>query len=395
MFFLAGAVIVPLAALYVTLRLIAPLARALGRAKIMLWLLWAPVPFLVLLEPLRWSLDVERTHAFGTFARYASYAGMGAFSLLCTLTLLKDLAWLALRALDVVVKRGPRPAGVLPEDPDRRRVLLMGANAGVLGTALVMGGYGVSEARRRARVVEVDVPIKDLPDDLVDFTIAQVSDIHVGQMGIDRDYLAAIVEKVNELGADVIAVTGDLVDGTVLTLERDVAPLGDLRARDGVYFVTGNHEYYSGAKEWVAHVRSLGLTVLENEHRVVERGRGRVLVAGVNDLRAERRFPEDACDPQKACAQAPDCHARVLLAHQPRTAKLAAPHGYDLMMSGHTHGGQFFPWSLVIHLVEPFVAGLYKHEEMWVYVNRGTGYWGPPLRVGSPSEITKLRLVKA
>src|SRR5690606_36376532 len=125
----------------------------------------------------------------------------------------------------------------------------------------------------------------------------------------------AIVEKVNELSCDAIAVTGDLVDGSVAELSHDIAPLSDLAAEHGVYFVTGNHEYYSGANEWVAKVRSLGLTVLENEHRVIERGSASLMIAGVNDLRAGRRLPEDACAPDKACANAPFCDARVLLAH--------------------------------------------------------------------------------
>jgi predicted MPP superfamily phosphohydrolase len=254
---------------------------------------------------------------------------------------------------------------------------------------------GFVNARRRARVRRVDVPIADLPAPLHGFSIAQISDIHVGAT-IKRDYLNGIVDAVNDLGADMIAVTGDLVDGSVAQLAPHTAPLSRLSARHGAFFVTGNHEYYSGASDWVDEVRRLGLAVLMNEHVVLQHEGAAVVVAGVTDYSAGHFDPAHRSDPAAAIAGAPrDAGVRLLLAHQPRSAFAAAPAGFDLQLSGHTHGGQFFPWIFLVRLQQPFTAGLHRLGKLWVYISRGTGYWGPPKRLGAPSEITYLRLVPA
>jgi predicted MPP superfamily phosphohydrolase len=375
---------------YVGWRLVRPLPSR--RARRLAWAAWIAVPVVTLLEPLRWTLGWMPDSTASRALSWSAYFAMGMFSFILTLTVLKDLLWLALRLADR--KHRATSTGFLPEDPERRAFLLNAANAGVVGGAVSLGGVGYLEARRRARVIPVEVPIADLPASLDGFTIAQVSDIHVGPT-IGRGYLRAIVDAVNDLDADLVAVTGDLVDGSVERLRADVAPLGELKARHGAFFCTGNHEYYSGVDEWLEEVERLGLTTLKNEHRVLEHGGGRLLVAGVHDYRADTQHPDHTCDPKQACDGAPAADFRLLLAHQPRTARRAAGHGYDLQLSGHTHGGQFFPWNFAIHVFESFVAGLYKHEGMWVYVNRGTGYWGPPIRLGPPSEITHLKLVRA
>jgi predicted MPP superfamily phosphohydrolase len=234
-----------------------------------------------------------------------------------------------------------------------------------------------------------------LPAPLQGYSIAQISDIHVGPT-IKRAYLNAIVNRVNALKADAIAITGDLVDGSVRRLATHTEPLRRLSARDGTFFVTGNHEYYSGAEEWIAEMRRLGLTVLLNQHVVRERDGAGVMIAGVADYTAHHFNPAHRSDPQAAAAGAPDhVQVKILLAHQPRTAEAASQAGYDLQLSGHTHGGQFFPWNLFVPLQQPFVAGLNRVRDMWVYTSRGTGYWGPPKRFGAPSEITLVRLVAA
>jgi predicted MPP superfamily phosphohydrolase len=254
---------------------------------------------------------------------------------------------------------------------------------------------GFINARRTARVVDVEVPIADLPSELQGFTIAQISDIHVGPT-IRRGYLDRIVKRVNALDADVIAVTGDLVDGSVQELAPHTAPLAKLSARHGSYFVTGNHEYYSNAHAWIAEVRRLGLRVLLNEHVVIEHQGASLIVAGVTDYSAHHFDPAHRSDPQASLAGAPgDVAVKVLLAHQPRTAPAAADAGFHLQLSGHTHGGQFFPWNLFVPLQQPFTAGLNRLRDLWVYTSRGTGYWGPPKRFGAPSEITRVRLVVA
>jgi predicted MPP superfamily phosphohydrolase len=261
--------------------------------------------------------------------------------------------------------------------------------------ALAISVLGYLNARRVAGVVHVDVPITKLPLALHGFTIAQISDIHVGPT-IKGKYLDAIVKKVNRLMPDVIAVTGDLVDGRVAQLQAHTAPLGKLSARHGAYFVTGNHEYYSNANEWIEEVRRLGLTVLMNEHVLLRHEHATVLVAGVNDYGAHHFDESHRSDPQAAIKGSPSQIAvKILLAHQPRSAEAAADAGFDLQLSGHTHGGQFFPWNFFVPLQQPYTAGLHRLRNLWVYTSRGTGYWGPPKRLLAPSEITLIRLMPA
>jgi predicted MPP superfamily phosphohydrolase len=261
--------------------------------------------------------------------------------------------------------------------------------------AWVITLIGLLNTRRTARVRQVDVPIAGLPAALQGFTIAQISDLHVGPT-IRGRYIQRIVDRVNALEADAVAITGDLVDGPVGELGPHVAPLSGLRSRHGSFFVTGNHEYYAGATPWLAEVRRLGIRVLLNEHVLIERGGSTLVLAGVTDFMAHHFDPAHQSDPGAALAGAPrDAGAKVLLAHQPRSATAAEQAGFDLQLSGHTHGGQFLPWVFFVRFQQPFTAGLHRLGRLWVYVSRGTGYWGPPKRFGAPSEITRLRLVAA
>jgi predicted MPP superfamily phosphohydrolase len=263
---------------------------------------------------------------------------------------------------------------------------LSDARPAILGGAAVLTVVGLIQARH-PRIVRVTVPIRNLPPDLAGLRIVQLSDLHIGPT-IRRAFVEWVVDAANALAPDLVAVTGDVADGFVPDLRDHVAPLARLRAPLGRYFVTGNHEYYWDALGWTAELERLGLTVLSNEHRVLHRGDGRLLLAGVTDLSVDS-------DPHVALADAPGSDVRVLLAHQPLSAYAARAAGFDLQLSGHTHGGQYFPFNLLVRLFQPFVAGLHRLEEMWLYVSRGTGYWGPPLRLGAPSEITLLELVPA
>lgn len=261
--------------------------------------------------------------------------------------------------------------------------------------ALLVTLAGLVNARRLARVVTVEIPFAGLPAGLEGFTIVQLSDIHLGPT-IKGAYLERVVARVNALQPDLVAITGDLVDGSVAQLAADVLPLTRLQSRHGSFFVTGNHEYYAGAKPWIAELRRLGIRVLMNEHVEIRHGEVSLVLAGVSDYTAHLFEPEQRSDPQAAIAGAPaDAALRVLLAHQPRSAAAAVAAGFDLLLSGHTHGGQFLPWNLFVPLQQPFVAGLYRLQALWVYVSRGTGYWGPPKRFCAPAEITCLRLVRA
>jgi len=237
--------------------------------------------------------------------------------------------------------------------------------------------------------------VVNLPTGLHGFSIAQISDVHVGPT-IKRAFVETIVQRVNDVGADMIAVTGDLVDGSVQQLATHTAPLAGLTARHGVYFVTGNHEYYSGEPAWSQEIRRLGLRVLKNEHVVLKHNGASLVLAGVTDYSAHHFDPAQRSDPAAALLGAPDdAGAKVLLAHQPSSAMAAATAGFDVQISGHTHGGQFWPWNLFVHLFQPFSSGLHQLQGLWLYVSRGTGYWGPPNRFGVPSEITRIRLVPA
>ncbi|MBF5044544.1 metallophosphoesterase [Aggregicoccus sp. 17bor-14] len=272
-----------------------------------------------------------------------------------------------------------------------------GARAQALAVALGVPAalvVGFATAHGRARVERLRVPMPNLGAGLAGARIVQISDIHIGPT-LDRHFLRRVVEQVNALQPDLVAVTGDLVDGSVEALRDEVAPLAGLRAPLGVYFVTGNHEYYSGGAAWSDEVRRLGLTVLQNAHRVVERGGARLTVAGVTDYNAGHIDPAHESRPDLALAGAPAGVPRVLLAHQPRTAEQAQGLGVDLQLSGHTHGGQMFPFMFFVRLQQPVVRGLATLFGTRVYTSRGTGYWGPPLRLGPAPEITELTLVPA
>lgn len=296
---------------------------------------------------------------------------MGLFSSLLVLTLLRDVA-----------------LALLPAAMPAARAA---SAALVAGTALLVTLVGLVNARRVARVVEVEVAIDGLAPALDGFCIVQLSDIHVGPT-IKAAYVTAIVARVNTLDADLVAITGDVVDGNVAQLARHTAPLAALRARHGSALVTGNHEYYSGADAWVAEFRRIGLRVLMNQHVVLEHDGARLVLAGVTDYNGAHFGAAHRSDPQGALAGAPAGIPRILLAHQPRSADAAAAAGFDLQLSGHTHGGQFWPWNLFVRFQQPYTAGLHRLHRLWVYTSRGTGYWGPPKRFGAPAEITRIRL---
>ena len=315
---------------------------------------------------------------------WLGWAGMGFFSTLFVLTAAREIVLLAAFATDAFFP------GFLDLAVVREQSALAVAVLGFMVTLL-----GFTNARRTAAIARIDIPIPGLPQALQGFSIAQISDIHVGPT-IRRDYLRRIVRAVNRLQPDMVAITGDLVDGSVRELAPHVAPLAELASRHGTYFVTGNHEYYSGAHAWIAELRRLGIEVLLNTHVVLAHDNALAVVAGVTDYSAAHFDPSHRSDPRQALAGAPS-HAgvRLLLAHQPRSAPAAAAAGFDVQLSGHTHGGQFMPWNFFVRLQQPFVAGLHRLDRLWVYTSRGTGYWGPPKRFGAPSEITLVRLIAA
>jgi predicted MPP superfamily phosphohydrolase len=276
--------------------------------------------------------------------------------------------------------RPPAPAG-----PSRRlfvsRVVSGAAAAAAVGTV----GYGSYGVLRGPQVKRVTVPLAKLPRGAHGFRIAVVSDIHLGPV-LGRGFAQKVVDTINSTQPDLIAVVGDLVDGSVKDLGPAAAPLAQLKARHGAYFVTGNHEYFSGAEQWVEEVRRLGLRPLENDRTELPF----FDLAGVNDVAGEDEG--QGPDFGKALGDRDTARACVLLAHQPVQIHDAVEHGVDLQLSGHTHGGQLWPGSLLASAANPTVAGLERYGDTQLYVSRGAGAWGPPTRVGAPSDITVVEL---
>jgi predicted MPP superfamily phosphohydrolase len=259
----------------------------------------------------------------------------------------------------------------------------------ILGLTVPALLYGFRVARGTPTIVRISVGIKGLAKELDGFRIAQITDVHIGDT-LRRDFAERVVAQVNSLNADLVAVTGDLIDGSVPKLRDEVAPFAKLSGKQGVFYVTGNHEYYHGGNAWEAEAGRLGMHVLHNRHEVI--ASGKLVIAGVTDIDGGRFSPANAPDADAAFAGAPAGVPRILLAHQPRFAKRVTGHNVALQLSGHTHGGQIFPFMFFVRLQQPVIAGFKMLWGVPVYTSRGTGYWGPPFRVGPASEITEITL---
>lgn len=378
---------------YVGVRLIVPAKLSPGVSAI----LWTALAVSALIVPVMSLARRGRVETWWSEAlSWLGYLSMGAILLAFVFVFVRDIylvLGIGIPKITGLVQRlaGTEPS-LQPMDVDRRRFLTLASNAGIVALSAGLTGFGLWSARRKPPVVRTEVALRNLPPEFDGFRIAHVSDIHVGPT-IKRGFVEEVVEAIESIGADMIAITGDLVDGSVRRLDHDTAPLAGLYAPYGKYFVTGNHEYYSGADQWVSHLQNgLGFDALMNEHRILERDGGRLVIAGVTDYSQRRREGTHRSDPEKALNGSPEGVPRILLAHQPASVFDASDAGVDLQLSGHTHGGQFFPWNIVVHLFQPFVSGLGKHNGTHVFVTRGAGYWGPPLRVGAPPEVAEITL---
>jgi hypothetical protein len=348
----------------------APWGRGLSGAIVALAAL-VPITFLAM----RWL-----PRSVNAPLAWVAYTWMGFAFYLFLLLVLSDLG----RGIAAVAR-------VLPEDPGRRLLLARSIASVVAGAAAAIGVGGIVNVARGFDVRRVRVPLTRLPKSASGYVIVQLTDMHVGPT-IGREFVEAVVRETNALGPDLVVITGDLVDGTVQQLGHLVEPLRDLSARDGVYFVTGNHEYYSGADEWIAHVRTLGIRVLRNERVAIGDAFD---LAGVDDASAHRMLPNHGQDVSRALEGRDPARAIVLLAHQPKALRDALAAGVDLQLSGHVHGGQLVPFNWLARLDQPFIRGLHLVDKTWIYVSTGTGYWGPPMRIGTASEVTRIELVAA
>ncbi|MGW9207943.1 metallophosphoesterase [Embleya sp. NPDC055664] len=280
------------------------------------------------------------------------------------------------------------PSGT-PLGPDRRLVLTRSVALLAAGTSLGTVGYGMNQALGAPRTVRVRIPVARLDPRLAGFRIAVVGDIHLGPL-LGHAHTTRVVETINRTSPDLVAIVGDLADGTAAQLGGDAAPLRRLSARHGAFFVTGNHDYMSGATDWIAELAELNVRTLANDRLEIARGGAAFDLAGVNDVTGKSHH--DGPDFAKALGNRDPSRPVVLLAHQPVQVKDASRYDVDVQLSGHTHGGQMFPVQLLVKLDQPAVAGLHKVDDTMLYVTRGAGFWGPPVRVGAPPEVTLVEL---
>ncbi|WP_420209047.1 metallophosphoesterase [Candidatus Electronema sp. JC] len=329
-------------------------------------------------------LERHLPYAYTFHISWLGYLWLGMLLLFFVFFLCADaLKILALAGRCLLLRQWAKP------DPARwQQLSRLTAAAGLL-IVLTVTAFGVKKGAEPPTVHRVEISLNTLPAAFKGFKIVQLSDIHIGEMTTAAE-LAEIVAIVNRLEPDMVAITGDLVDGEAAQLRGELAPLGGLRAKEGVFFVTGNHEYYSGAEDWLPEIERLGVRILRNERTELRRGGDSVVIAGVNDHKAGRFG--DAPDYERALGGIAPGRTVILLAHQPAAAQKAAVWQPDLVLSGHMHGGQIWPFKYFVLLQQPYIRGLYREGKMQIYVNQGTGSWGPPMRVGTEKEITELIL---
>ena len=363
------------------------------------------------------TLGREVSPAVGQWFTWPGYTWFALLFYLFVITLLLELPRLALRGW---VRRRPleatatSPAAASAEpdsdpddepddDPDDepadepsrpvdqgRRLFLargFGLVAGAAATSVV--GFGMANALGPPDLLRVPVTLRRLDPTLAGFRIAVVSDIHLSSL-LGRSHTERIVRMINESSPDLVAIVGDLVDGSVEELGSAAAPLADLAPREGSFFVTGNHEYFVDPDGWIRELDRLGVHTLRNEGTTITRGTASFDLAGVTDVNGRSR--DDGPDFDRALADRTSDSPVVLMAHQPVQVSDAASHGVDLQLSGHTHGGQMYPFHHIVALAQPSLAGLTKVDDTWLYVTRGAGFWGPPVRVGAPPDISLIEL---
>ena len=313
---------------------------------------------------------------------WLGFAGLGTVSLLFFIQIGADLLLLAQSLLTKSHSF----------DPHRRAFLGLSAKTIVGGIAGVGSIWGMSQALKEPVIKRVEIKIEGLPERLKGFRMAQITDLHVGSM-ITGKFVERVTKKIQKLNADMLFFTGDAADGSVQSYGKHLNSLAEIKPKYGKYFVTGNHEYYSDMNGWLNLIEGLGFKILVNESQNIIVNDATIMITGIPD-RSGRHFSSfHKTDMEKAVGGMNSSDLKILLAHQPGDVEHATKYEFDLQLSGHTHGGQYFPFSLLVQMAHPFLKGLHKRENTWVYINQGTGYWGPPLRIGTEPEITEIVLV--
>jgi predicted MPP superfamily phosphohydrolase len=276
-------------------------------------------------------------------------------------------------------------------DIERRQFISGLLALGSSAIVLIASGISVINYYSKPFVNKIQITLSGLPKIFNGFKIVQISDLHIGQL-MTRSKLEEIVQQVNSLEPDLIAITGDLVDGSIKLLSNEVKPIMHLKAKKGIFFVTGNHEYYSGVENWISEIEKFGIRVLSNENIEINDGNDSFYIAGVNDHEAKRFGEKHAADFNKTLSGLDKNRKVILLAHQPIAVREAAEYGVDLVLSGHTHGGQIWPFNYLVYFQQPYIKGFYAYKKTKLFVNQGTGCWGPPMRLGTKNEITEVTL---
>ena len=374
-FFIFAIFLVSILFLYIGWELIIPLSRFFY-VKALAWAVLFLMFGSILSMPLFFWRRDRGNHGFLSLCMVQfAYFSMATTSFLFTYTMLRDLLRVAAGVAGVYLS------------------FLWGQNSGlgILILTIASVALGACLARKTPKIKQVKIPFEGISEDMKKFKIVQLSDLHIGA-GIRRDFVKKVVERVNELQPQLIVLTGDIIDGAVHAHLDSIAELSNLKADCGVFYVPGNHEYYWNIDKCLAAMcANKNIHVLLNNFAEISWESVHFVLAGVTDVFGGNFSPEHKCDPKKAIALTDPMSFKILLAHQPGVAQEAAGLGYHLQISGHTHGGQFFPWTFVVKLFHPVDRGLKKINNMWVYVSCGTGSWGPWVRLGAPAEITSIR----
>lgn len=325
-----------------------------------------------------WIKSGGRASIFKILSQQFGFLSMSWLSWLLTLTITRDLY-----LMGALVIGGRETSSGIARNTEGLPAFFL---------SLLLTGIAFYWSRNGLRVKEVNLPIRDLPERLENLRVVQISDLHIGPT-IGAKYVEKVVSKVNALEPDITVLTGDIVDGSVLSLEDVARQLGSLNPKGRVFFAPGNHDYYWQLSDWKKVFASLGVETLMNQGKILEAEGGTIWIAGVTDPVAVA-FGGEAPSPEKAASGSESADLRILLSHRPEYVERAARAGFHLQLSGHTHGGQFFPWTFVASRVHKYFLGKMRFESTWLYVSAGTGSWGPPARFGTTPEITFLKIVR-
>ena len=319
---------------------------------------------------------------FTRIIAWLGYTGLGTVTLLFFMQISVDV-FLLLKTL--IAKKSHF-------DPQRRAFIGLSIKGIVGGLGAIGTAWGLYNAVKTPVIKKVEIPITDLPKSLQGLRMAQISDLHVGSM-IGKDFISKVVEKIDKINPDILFFTGDAADGSVESYGSHLESLGRIKPKYGKFFVTGNHEYYSDMNGWLRTIENLGFKILINESQNIIINGSTVMITGIPDRSGKYFSDFHKTDMKKAIGGMPNSDLKILLAHQPKDVEHAVKYNFHLQLSGHTHGGQFFPFSVLVQMAHPFLKGLHKRENTWIYINQGTGYWGPPMRIGTEPEITEIILV--